>query len=90
MSSVSLHDIGLKPSLLRAAEKRVRAQGMSEQEYLQSLIERDLLANKSFDQILKPVRAGFKSSGVTEDELEALVSQARKAIYAKKHRKVRR
>ena len=63
---------------------------MSEQEYLQSLIERDLLANKSFDQILKPVRAGFKSSGVTEDDLDALVSQARKAIHAKKHRKLRR
>jgi hypothetical protein len=87
MSSISLQDIGLKPSLLRAAERKVRQEGKTPPQYLRSLIERDLLASKSFDEILKPIRQGFKKSGMTEDELDALVTRARKDIYRRSKRK---
>ena len=41
------------------------------------ILEAKILAQKSFKEILKPVRAGFNKSGMTGDELAALVEQAR-------------
>ena len=90
MSAISLQDIGLKPSLLRAAERKARQEGKTPPEYLRSLIERDLLASKSFDEILKPVRQGFKTSGLTPDDLDAIVTRARKDIYRRSKRKPRK
>ncbi len=90
MTTLSFQDIGLKSSQLRAAEKKAKEQGKTLSEYVRSLIERDLLASRSFDEILKPVREGFKKSGMTEDELDALVSDARKNIHARNKRKARK
>ncbi len=90
MSSLSFHDIGLKPSQLRAVKKKAQQQGQTAPEYVRSLVERDLLASKSFDEILKPIRAGFKKSEVSEEELDALVTRARKDIYARERRKERK
>jgi putative PIN family toxin of toxin-antitoxin system len=90
MSSIALNDIGLRPSLLRAAQKKARQQGKTPPEYVRSLIERDLLASKSFDEILKPVRQRVKKRGLTAGELDAVVTQARKDISRGSKRKPRR
>ena len=39
------------------------------------LIERDLLADGTFDEILKPVRDDFRKSGINEAELDAIVER---------------
>ena len=87
MTSLALQDIGLKPALLKAVEKKARHEGKSAPEYVRALIERDLLADKSFDEILRPIRADFRKSGVSEDELEAIVKRGRTA--ARRTQKVR-
>lgn len=89
-NSVTFQDIGLTPALLRAVRKRARDEGKTASEYVRSLIERDLQASRSFDDILRPVRAGFKKSKVTEDELDSIVRRARKDIYARSKRKARK
>lgn len=38
-----------------------------------ALIEQDLLAEKSFDELLHPIRRDFQKSGVTEAKLDAIV-----------------
>lgn len=89
MSSLSLHDIGLKPAILRAVEKKARGVGKTTPEYVRALIERDLLADKSFDEILRPVREDVGKQGMTEEQVDQIVKRAR-AATAPKLRRVRR
>jgi hypothetical protein len=83
---MSIHDLGLKPGQLRALNAKARHNGQTAPEYVKHLVERDLLASKSFDEILKPVREGFQRSGMTSEELDGLVTKSRRAIHAKRNR----
>ena len=68
----------------KAAAQKARELGTTPQTYIESLIDAAAL---SFDEILAPARKGFAASGVTEDELDEAVTQARKAIHAQSRRK---
>ena len=70
-----------------AAVKRAQKLGTSTDAYIEKLIDADAL---SFDELLAPVREKFRASGVTEDELDAVVNSARKAIARKRPRKAAR
>ena len=83
MSTLSFRDFGLPPSLLKAVEKRARSAGTTARQYVRLLIERDLLAEKSFDEILRPIRADFRKSGISEAELDEIVERARNATKRK-------
>ena len=77
MTSLLLQDIGLKPTQMKAVIRRAKKAGKTATEYVRSLVERDLNAGESFDEILRPIREGFRKSGVTEEELDELVNRAR-------------
>ena len=77
MSTTPLAAIGLAPAQLRAVEKKARRAGTTAPEYVRALIERDLMADRSFDEILRPVRADFERSGITEAQLDKTVRRAR-------------
>jgi hypothetical protein len=49
--------------------------------YVERLMTTDLLAAKSFDDILAPIRRTFQASGMSEDEVEALFGEAREEVY---------
>ncbi|MFI5380445.1 MAG: hypothetical protein ACHRHE_14195 [Tepidisphaerales bacterium] len=68
----------------QAATQKARELGKTPQRYIESLID---AANLTFDEILSPVRKGFAASGVTEEQLDEAVAQARKAIHARSGRK---
>ena len=78
MSTTPLAAIGLAPAQLRAVEKKARQAGTTAPEYVRALIERDLMADQPFDEILRPVRADFERGGVTEAQLDRLVGRARR------------
>lgn len=86
MSSLSFQDLGLNAAVLRAVKKKALKEGKTAPEYLRWLIERDLLANETFDEILEPIRADFRKARVTEDELDQIVDRARSAARRKKSR----
>jgi hypothetical protein len=71
----------------KAAAKKARELGKTPGRYIESLID---AAAMSFDQILAPVREGFRKSGVSEEELDDAVAVARKAIRDKSRRKARK
>lgn len=71
----------------KAAAQKARELGKTPKTYIESLID---AATLTFDEVLAPVRKGFAAGGVTEDELDEAVVQARKAIYAQSRRKSRR
>lgn len=79
MSSLLLLEIGLKPALAKAVEKKAKDEGKTPPEYVRSLIERDMLADRSFDEILKPIRADFRKSGISEAQLDQIAERARNA-----------
>lgn len=69
--------------------------GLPLEDYVRSLVESaqkqreriDLLAEKPFDEILAPFRRNVEDSGMSDNELDALFSNARKeAARARKER----
>jgi hypothetical protein len=63
-------------------EQRARERGYSDvNQYVERLIAIDLLAAKSFDEILAPIRRTFQESGMSDDDLDALFEEAREEVY---------
>jgi hypothetical protein len=86
MTISSKADIQLPSSQMREVQKRAKEAGQTVSEYLSVLIERDFLAEQTFDEMLRPVREDFQKSGVTAAQLEAIVKRARLS-HAKKVRR---
>ncbi len=65
-----------------ALEQRARERGCSDvNKYVERLIATDLLAAKSFDEILAPIRRTFQDSEMSEDDLDAFFEEAREEVY---------
>lgn len=63
-------------------EQRARARGYSDvSKYVERLVSTDLLAAKSFDEILAPIRKTFQESGTSEAEMETLFEEVREEVY---------
>jgi len=62
----------------KAAADAAQELGTTPERYIESLID---AAQTTFDEILAPVREEFRNSGITEEELDAAVNEARKAIH---------
>ena len=77
-----LEIIGLPSGTKQALEELGRSNGnKSAEEYARMVLEAKLLAQKPFKEILAPVREGFEESGMTDDELDALIERARGDFY---------
>jgi hypothetical protein len=79
VSPLSFRDIGLPAAQLRAVEKKAKHAGQTASQYVQSLVKRDLLSDKTFAEILRPIRDDVRKSGLTERELDGIVDRARRA-----------
>ncbi|HEY2584436.1 MAG TPA: hypothetical protein VGI81_01580 [Tepidisphaeraceae bacterium] len=90
MIAFASQDLGLRPAQWKEVERKARQAGKTTPEYLRLLIEQDLLAEKTFEEILRPVRRDFKKSGITETELDAIVSRARHRPAGARRKAVRR
>jgi hypothetical protein len=58
-----------------------QSKGKSADEYLRTLIEAELLSQQTFAEILAPIREGFRKSGMTEEQLDALFAEARQKVH---------
>ena len=76
--------IELKPETEAKLKNRVVALGFEVDDYIENLIEKDLDKPKTLDEIFAPVRQEFKEQGMTEDEFDDLIYQARREVYAEK------
>ncbi len=52
-------------------------------EYVKGLINKDLTA-PSLDEVLRPMRAEFEASGMTDEELDSLVEETREEVWQEK------
>ena len=61
----------------KAASERARELGTTPEQFICALID---AATMSFDEILGPVRQAFATEGVSEQELDDAVTEARRAL----------
>ena len=72
--------ISLSPEQEKLLAERAAQAGQEVVSYVHHLIDRDLDAKK-LDEILAPVRRDFEQSGMTDDDLAALVEEVREDIW---------
>ena len=76
--------ISLSPEQEKRLAERAAQAGQEVVPYIHQLIDRDLEA-ESLDAILAPVRRNFEQSGMTDEDLAALVEEVREDIWREKH-----
>ena len=72
---------GLPVGTRRALEELARENDQTAEDYARMVLEAKILAQKPFREILAPVREGFEETGITDDELAALVEKAREDFH---------
>lgn len=74
--------ITLPEEIQLALEQRANNRGYKDvKRYVERLITADLLAAKSFDEILAPTRQAFQAGKQSEAEWDVLFEEARKEVY---------
>jgi hypothetical protein len=81
--------VELKPEVEVMLQKRALDRGCDVAGYVERLIEKDVLAAQSFDEILAPIRQGFQESGMSEDELDTLFEEAREDAFQARQAKIK-
>lgn len=75
---------GLPEGTREAIRELSQSKGKSADEYLRTLIEAEILSQQTFAEILAPIREGFRKSGMTEEQLDALFEEARQKVHQEK------
>lgn len=75
--------ISLPGDLEVKVQEAAARQGQDVEAYVIHAVER-ALRKRSLDEMLAPVRAQFAASGMTEEELTALVKAERRAMWGEK------
>ncbi len=78
--------IDLPPDVEASVKTQAAKEGLPVEDYVTSLVEEgikrrdriDLLAEKPFDEILAPFRRNVEDSGVSDEELDGLFTDARR------------
>ena len=78
--------INLPPDIEESVKTQAAKEGLPLEDYVKALVQEgtkrrdriDLLAEKSFDEILAPFRRNVEESGIGDDELDDLFTTARK------------
>jgi predicted DNA-binding protein len=76
---------GLPEGTREALRQLSQSKGKSAEEYLRTLIEAEILSQQTFAEILAPIREGFRKSGMTDEQLDALFKEARKKVHQEEH-----
>ena len=76
--------VTLSNELETKVQQAAARQGWNPEAYVISAVEL-ALRKPSLDELLAPIRKQFAESGITEDELTALVKEERRAMWREKH-----
>ena len=74
----------LEPEVESLLEKRAKADGCDVQDYVKNLIKKEVKRKQTFDEILAPFRQAVETSGISDDELDSLFTEARKEVFKAK------
>jgi len=72
---------GLSEAVVEAVSERAKEIGVGTEEYVRYLIEEDVASPLSVRVLYAPVREQIKASGISEEELNVLLEEAREEFY---------
>ncbi len=75
---------GLSKAVVEAVSERAKEIGATTEEYVRYLIEEDVASPLSARMLYAPVREQIKASGISDDELDELLEEAREEVYQEK------
>ena len=84
-SAIMTVTLELEPEVESRLEKRAKENGIDVNIYVKKLIEKDVNREPTIDEILAPFRKSVEESGMTDDELDELFTQARREVRKEKH-----
>jgi hypothetical protein len=76
----------LEPEVESLLEKRARAEGCDVKGYVERLVAKEVNCDQTFDEILAPFRDAVERSGISDEELHALFTEARMTDGARRLR----
>jgi hypothetical protein len=74
-------ELPLPEELLRLVDERAQTAGLPRDAYIRAVLSKDVTGEPSISEILAPFRDQVASSGIGDDELDRLFSQAREESY---------
>ena len=72
---------------LKELLERAAAHGQDVTEFVRQIIEKELQAPRTLDEVLAPVRKEFAESGMSDNELDTFFEEVRNEIWQEKHSK---
>ena len=73
--------ISLRPEEQTKLSQRAAAEGKDVAEYVHQLVRRDIESPPSIAQAAEPVARAVRASGISEEEFDALIEQARQEVW---------
>ena len=68
------------PDTVHAIAEAAKRQGTTPEAAALELLETAVLAQKPFEEIVEPIARSFDESGMSEEELDELVTQTKQAV----------
>ena len=84
MATLTLEIPDISDQTLHNLDEKARLRGRDRRSHILDLIEKDAATPATFLDIFAPVREDFKNSGMTLEELDLLVDEAREEVHQKK------
>lgn len=89
--------VDLSPEIEARIKTQAKKGGVGFEDYVKSLLEEESIrreklaasAEKNIDEILAPFRREVEESGISEEEFDSLIEEAREEVYQEKLRKER-
>ena len=87
--SLQLTQIEIPHETVELLRQNAAARNLSLEDYLRTIAENDSPPQMmTFDEILAPFSAEVEASGITDDELDDLIRDARREVYKTKQQQV--
>lgn len=76
--------ISIRPEIQEELQQRATDSGQDVEAYVERLIEKALSGPQRIDELLAPVRKQVAESGISDDELDALIEEVREEVWQEK------
>jgi hypothetical protein len=74
-------ELPIPEELLRLVDERAQTAGLPREAYIRAVLSKDVRSEPSISEILAPFRDQVAGSGISDEELNRLFSQAREESY---------
>jgi hypothetical protein len=74
------------PDTVHAIAEAAKRQGTTPEAAALELLEAAVLAQRPFEEIVEPIARSFDESGMSEEELDELVTQTKQAVRKERRR----